>query len=237
MFGAGGFYTQNGSWAAFGGYLLPFSGDRYRWTGGFGYVDLNLKFYGFGAESPFQQSPAHFEIKASATAQRVQARLGATDFYGGLQYIYISARSTFAGELPPGITPRELDSKVGGLGGTLEYDTRDNFLSPQCGVDVFGESTAFDPAFGGDDRFGKSRLQALFFGRPVEHWGYGLRLDARYAWGDMPFFMRPTLSMRGLTAGRYLDKVAVLAEGEPRYWIDARWMLLAFGGAGKVAPS
>jgi hypothetical protein len=237
IYGAAGFYTDTASWGAGGFYLLPISQDRFRWTGGAAYANLNLKFYGFGADSPLQQNPVRFDIKTAATLQRLQARIPSTDFLVGLQYLFLSTKSRFSGELPPEITPRELDINVGGLGGMLEYDTRDNFLSPQRGLDLFGEATAYEPAFGSDSGFGKMRFQAVYYGRPVEHWGYGFRVDVRYAWGDMPFFMRPALDMRGLTAGKYLDKVAVLAEGEPRYWIDERWMLLAFGGAGKVAPS
>ncbi|HET7452526.1 MAG TPA: hypothetical protein VFL12_07280, partial [Thermoanaerobaculia bacterium] len=131
----------------------------------------------------------------------------------------------------------ELESNVGGLGGMVQYDSRDNFLSPRKGVLVHAESSLYEPAFGSDTSFGKARLQALFFGQPLEKWGYGLRLESGYSWGDMPFYMRSTLVMRGLTGGKYLDKVSILAEGEPRYWIDPRWMVLVFGGAGKVAPS
>jgi hypothetical protein len=237
IYGAAGFVTDNGSWGAGGFYLLPFSGDRFRLTGGLGYLDLNLKFYGFGADSPLQKEPIPFDIRTAATSQRVQARLGSSDFYAGVQYLFLATKSRFAGELPPGITPRELNIDVGGLGGRLEYDTRDNFLSPTRGLDLYGEGNAFEPAFGSGSRFGRARIQTLLFGRPAEHWGLGLRVDARYAWGDVPFFMQSTLDMRGLTAGRYLDNVALLAEGEPRYWIDDRWMVLVFGGAGRVAPT
>ena len=229
--------TENGTWGGAGFYLLPFSGDQYRLTGAVGYLDLNLKFYGFGAESPLQDHPLAFTIKTGATFQRFQTRIGSTNFYAGLQYLYLSTRSRFDRELPPEIAERELESSVGGLGGMVEYDSRDNFLSPHRGVLVHGEGNAFEPAFGSDTSFGRARIQTLFFGRPLKHWGYGLRLDTQYAWGDMPFYMRPTLVMRGLTAGKYLDKVSFLAEGEPRFWIDERWMLLAFGGAGRVAPS
>lgn len=34
-----------------------------------------------------------------------------------------------------------------------------------------------------------------------------------------------------------MDNVAVLTEGEARYWIDPRWMVIAFGGVGRVAPA
>jgi len=233
--------TENGTWGGLGLYLLPFSGDRYRLTGALGYLSLNLKFYGFGAESALQDHPVSFTIETGATFQRFQTRIGESSFFAGLQYVYLRTRSRFDGELPDelpaGIAPRELESDVGGLGGIVEYDTRNNFLSPDRGQYVIGETTLFEPAFGSDTSFGKARIQALFFGRPFGRWGYGFRIDANYAWGDMPFYMRPSLSMRGLTAGKYLDKVALLAEAEPRYWIDARWMLLAFGGVGKVAPS
>ena len=237
IFGAAGAYTDNGTWGAGGFYLLPFSEDRFRWTGGGAYADLNLKFYGFGADSPLQQNPVRFDIRTGATFQRVQTRIPGTDFLVGLQYLFLSTKSRFSGELPPEIAPRELAINVGGLGGMAEYDTRDNFLSPQRGLDIFGEASAYEPAFGSDSSFGKMRAQAVFYGRLGAHWGYGLRADVRYAWGDMPFFMRPALDMRGLTAGKYLDKVAVLGEGEPRYWIDERWMLLTFGGVGRVAAS
>jgi hypothetical protein len=228
--------TQNGTWGSLGLYLLPFSGDRYRLTGALGYLSLNLKFYGFGAESVLQEHPVSFTIETGATFQRFQTRIGSSNFYAGLQYIYLRTRSRFDGELPAGIAPRELESDVGGLGGIVEYDTRNNFLSPNRGNYVLGEATAFEPAFGGDASFGKARIQGLFFGRPFGQWGYGFRVDAKYAWGDMPFYMRPALDMRGLTGGKYLDKIALLAEGEPRFWIDERWMLLAFGGVGRVAP-
>jgi hypothetical protein len=201
------------------------------------YAELNLKFYGFGPDSPFQQKPVPFAIKTAAIFQRVQARVGTTDLFVGLQYLYLATKTHFDGEVPPEITPPELDINVGGLGGMVEYDTRDNFLSPTKGIDLFASGNAFEPAFGSDSRFGRTRVQTVFYGRPSAHWGYGLRLEAQYAWGDMPFFMRPALSMRGLTGGKYIDKVAVLAEAEPRYWIDKRWMLLAFGGVGRVAPT
>jgi hypothetical protein len=96
---------------------------------------------------------------------------------------------------------------------------------------------AVEPALGGDGSFGKAQVQAVLYGRLGAHWGYGLRADVRYAWGNMPFFMRPGLDMRGLTRGRYLGKVAVLTEAEPRYWLDERWLVLVFGGLGRVASS
>ena len=237
LFGAAGFYTENGSWGAGGFYFLPLFHDRVRWAGGAAYTDLNLKFYGFGPDSPLQDNPLEFEFLMTAVFQRIQARVGASDLFVGLQYAFLGTKSRFAGGLPPEIPPSELAVNVGGLGGTVEYDTRDNFLSPQTGMDLFGSGTAFEPAFGSDRSFGRARVQTIAFGKVSPRWGYGVRFDAKYAWGDMPFFMRPALTMRGLTAGQYLDKVAVLAEAEPRYWVDKRWMLLAFGGVGRVGPS
>ena len=236
IYGAGGFYTENGSWGAFAAYLFPFEGDKYRWSGALLYTDLNLDFFGFGPDSPLQAHPASFGLRMAGTGQRVQMRMGDSDLFAGLQYIYLATHSTFDGPVPGEIPPRELDVNVGGLGGLVEYDTRDNILSPQHGVDLFANGNAFEPAFGSDSSFGRARIQTVGYGRPGR-FGYGLRFDASYAWGDMPFFMRPALNMRGLQAGKYLDKVAVLVEGEARYWIDNRWMVLGFGGVGRVAPA
>jgi hypothetical protein len=76
LFGAGGFGTVNGSWGAFGGYLIPLRGDRIRWTGGAAYLDLNLKFFGFGPDSPLQENPVSFDItrpRSSSASRPVSA--------------------------------------------------------------------------------------------------------------------------------------------------------------------
>jgi hypothetical protein len=65
--------------------------------------------------------------------------------------------------------------------------------------------------------------------------GYG-----RAASGDAPFFALSSFGtrsdLRGYTPGRYRDKLMVAVQAEYRWRITSRLGLVAFGGAGSVAP-
>jgi hypothetical protein len=233
IIGAGGIYTETKTWAAAGAVLLPLFHNRIRYVGVIGYADVHLEFFGFGSRPA--DNPVRYELIAPLTAHRVQARIGDSDWFAGLSYIFMNSKTSFDGDLPSEITARELDIRLGGLGANLEFDSRDNFLSPRKGVDATGSVTLFGPSFGGQSTFGRAALQGLFYGKPLERWGYGVRVAGGYAWDDVPFFARPYLSMRGLPALKYLDLVSLLGEGELWFQIASRWTALGFGGLGRVA--
>jgi len=233
----GALYTSDGSYGWALALFHPFRHDQFRYLGALGGASLKLDFFGFDPESPFKDEPLGYAIDPLFLLQRLQGRIGKTPLFVGAQYIYLHAKTAFDVALPPEIPTRDLKVTVGGLGTSLELDTRDNFLDARRGMDIIADAMWYGPSFGGDESFGKYQLQGLFYGQPVTRWGYGLRVDARAVSGDAPFFEKPYLAMRGLPALKYASDVTLLGEAELRFSIDARWSLLGFGGAGRVGES
>ena len=58
-----------------------------------------------------------------------------------------------------------------------------------------------------------------------------------FNFGDAPFYDLPSLFLRGIPRGRYIDNAAAVLEAELRYDFTRRWTAIAFGGAGRVAEA
>ena len=215
----------------------PLRQDQYRFVAALGSASLNLDFFGFDPEGPLAEHPIPYTIEPLFAFTRLQGRLGTSDLFIGMQYSYLRAKSRFHGDVPPQIEAFELDEIVGGLGGGLEFDTRDNFLDARRGMDLIATGMWFGPSLGGDESFALFDIQGLFYGQPTQRWGYGLRVDAGLSSGDPPFFEKPSLQMRGLPATKYLNNATLLGEAEVRLSIDKRWTLIGFGGSGRIADT
>jgi hypothetical protein len=235
---AAAFYAGS-SYGAGGGVYRPLHDDRLRYLGAVLGASLDLKFYGFDPDAPLADNPLLYNFKLVGTVQRVSYRLRETPFYVGAQYLFASTKSDFTYDLPRpgGVGNRDLKYTVSGAGLSGEYDTRDNFLDARRGQDVSADVTWFGSALGGTTNFGKFKAEALLYDQPTSQFGYGVRFDVRSAWGDVPFFYAPYLSMRGITAQQFSNNVAMLHEDELRLTVAPRWTLVAFGGAGYTAPA
>lgn len=73
--GAGGGYTQNGTWFAGLGYLGFWKDDKIRYRGIVGYGDINLKYYRSLNFFP-EEISAEFGIKSTFILHQVKFRLG-----------------------------------------------------------------------------------------------------------------------------------------------------------------
>lgn len=236
--GAAAFYAGE-SYGVGGGLYRPLHDDRIRYTGVALGTSLGLKFWGFDPDAALADDPLHYTFKLVGTVQRVSYRLRDTPFYAGVQYLFGSTRSEFDLGLdrPIGVGDRDLKYTLSGAGLSGEYDTRDNFLDARRGQDVTAEVTWYGQALGGTTNFGKFKTEALLYDQPSEEWGYGVRFEARTAWGEVPFFDAPYVSLRGITAQQFSNNVALMQENELRYTVATRWTLVAFGGAGYSAPA
>jgi hypothetical protein len=234
---AAGLYTSDGSYAGALALFYPFRHDQFRYLGALGGASLNLDFYGFDADGPLATDPVPYTIDPHFLVQRLQGRIKQTPFFVGAHYLFVNTKVSFDEALPADVPPRDLETSLGGLGASVELDTRDNLLDAKRGVDVTASSTWYADAFGSDVAFERYQVQGLFYWQPSRTWGYGLRVDSRFSSGDAPFFMKPFLSMRGIASGQYSNDVTLLGEGELRYSLDSRWTILGFGGAGRVAET
>jgi len=65
----------------------------------------------------------------------------------------------------------------------------------------------------------------------------GLRYGSNYSLGDVPFYARPIVQMRGVPAMKYQDKNTTVMETEVSFDIAKRWSLIGFAGIGNAYSS
>lgn len=233
-----GLGTENGTWGAGGLHFGSWFKDRVRYLGVAGYGSLNLKFYGQG-NIDLGSDALEYNLKSFLLIQELKARIFRSDFFGGLRYTFANADSDFGFDRePPGFISNKLQSRVGGLGPVLEYDSRDNILSPNRGISAQVLGQIFDPAFGGEDHYFRVRSYAKLYQHVLnKKLLLGLRLDGQFSGGDVPFYALPFIDMRGIPAMRYQGQYAFVTEGQALWNCWRRWYLLGFVGAGWAVNS
>jgi hypothetical protein len=222
------FKTSNGSMGGGGGYFGTSAGDRFRYMAEVAQVDLNLDFY------TLRGIPREFSMNSPFLKTDGMARIGKSDWFAGARYNYFGGTIRFAGDRPSPVSKAELKSHVGRLALLLDYDSRDNILTPSRGsfaeLDVgiarpwLGSSTSFESLLARDYTY--VPLGSSFV--------LGLRADGTFTRGRVPFYARPYVVLRGVPAMRYQGRDSLVAETELRWNVTRRWSLLAFGGAGKA---
>ena len=231
---AGGMATENGTWGGFGGHFGVWADDRLRYMGGAGGASVNLKFYGIGDE--LGDDGLKYNLKGAGTVQELNARLGSSDFFLGGRYTFFKVKSRFdVDDDIPRVGKREFTSNNGGLGISLNYDTRDNIFTPDRGLNGKLRLIYYDKAFGGDFRY--QLIEGFCIGYlPVRpRLVLGFRLEGKFSGGDVPFYALPFLDMRGVPLMKYQGKDVALLEAEARWNIYERWSMVGFAGAGKVS--
>jgi hypothetical protein len=219
--------TENGTSAMGAGYLGFWDHDRWRYTGALGKAELQLDYFSVSGEA------RAYRLDGEAIVQQMLRRVGSSRWYAGGRYAYFSSRSRFAGERPDDVPQRELDSSIGRLGIVVDYDSRDNIFTPNCGLFLEVEASVARRAFGSDTDHEAGSARIFGF-QPMGDFILGLRADARGSRGDVPFYAEPYVALRGVPAARYQDKNALAAEAELRWNITSRWAAVHFGGVGKA---
>jgi hypothetical protein len=229
-----GMYTANGSWAAGGGRIgsFPKAGIKYRVLAG--YAGLNLDFYRT-FEQVGEQKFA-FNIKTLPVLLNVSKNIGKTDLYLGAQYVFAKTQLAYRPDEPmPDWVPKEdIESNVAPLTMFFDWDRRDNFFTANKGTRL-NVQYAIDDNWTGSD-YDYQRLHGMFtwFFDPKPTWISGLRVEAQHVYDTPPFYLLPSLSMRGVPAVRYQGATIVLTETEQRIDFNRRWSMVVFGGLGKA---
>ena len=243
-----GAYTGNDSWFIGGGHMGFFKQGRIRYTGGGGYGDINLDYYGSGNVT--LNRPVELKTKATGVFQSLQFKLGNSPFFAGMSQQYISANisvNTFGSiedRLPPAFIDAlknlfTTDVTTSALGVNLELDTRDNIFSPHQGYRYKFEQLFFRGSFGSDIDYELYKLQGLNYWKMSPHWRLGLKVASEYARSDdlLPPFATPSISLRGIPAARYQGEFVAAMETELTWQVNSRWSVLGFAGAGRASNS
>jgi Omp85 superfamily domain len=231
---AGGLYTANGSWGAFGGHKGIWKNGRIRYTGGGGFASVNIDYYpdNIGLEL----DPVEFNLKGFGFLQEILFQMGSAPIYIGPNYNFTSVEAS----IPSSMSEDDLSdltdkSSTAGLGLVLFFNDIDNEFTPNEGVQARIEAKRYADYFGGDYEYWKLRMEATGLVPAGDSFVFGLHGEGQRSSSDAPFWDQPFISLRGIPAMRYLGPMAVTAEAEIRWDFTSRWSILGFGGAGIVA--
>ncbi|MEN8157138.1 MAG: hypothetical protein ABFS10_09310 [Bacteroidota bacterium] len=230
----GGMYTENGSWGLVGGHSGVWKNDHIRYVGGAYYGSMNLTYYPPRLSILFPDGLG-FNLETMGVIQQIAFRMGEVKLFGGFRYKFSSTTVTPDMGLDlPNVEPWELKNRLGGVGPLLFLDYRDNTFSPNKGVFAKASYAHYAPWLGGDVTFNMSSLFGLWFANPTSWLTTGLRAELQNSWGDIPFFVKPFVNLRGIPAMRFQDYNTLTFETEERFDLTTRWSLTAFGGVAKA---
>ena len=229
----GGLATENGTWGVMAGDMRHWMGDRLQTLVGVVRASVNLDFYGIGRDNALKDHPVSYTLEPVAGLVRAKYRLGGSKFWAGLGYALATTQVTFdAPVATPGLPDVQRTSRVGGLTPSLSYDSRNNIFTPMSGTFVEVTAGFFSPALGGDSEFQRYSLIAIHYLPLHEDVTMGVRGDATVSSGDVPFYMRPFIFLRGAPVMRYQGEEIAQVEAEVRWQCWKRFSLVGFAGYG-----
>jgi hypothetical protein len=235
IFGGAIAATENGTRAGAVGGLFTFQEDRWRYRGGVGSAHVNLDFYGIGGSLDTGDPRIGYTLDGAVSSQQVLRRLGDSNHFLALRWIYLDLDSTFDPEQErPLLSDREVARRSSGLGLSWEYDGRDNFFTPSRGAFAAVDAVLYGPTIGSDNTFQIYRAYVYSYVPLGASFVFGGRFDARAARGDVPFYQLPYIDLRGIPAVRYQDENVDVIEAELRWNVTSRWALVGFGGVGRA---
>jgi outer membrane protein assembly factor BamA len=229
-----GLATENGTWGALGGWSASWLDGRLQTLVGAGYASINLDFFGVG-KGDLNDAPAGYNVEAFGGMAEARYRILRQPLYAGLRYTFASTNVSFDnGLLPAGVKPAELDATLSGLTPILIYDTRDSIFTPTTGLYLEANAGLFSRALGGDFDFQNPTLTALVYHPLGRALTLGVKANLQMSFGDMPFYLRPGIVLRGVEARRYLGEHAAEVEAELRWQFSSRFSVVGFVGVGSA---
>jgi hypothetical protein len=229
----GGLATENGTRGLMAGDVRHWRDDRIQTLVGGVYASVNLDFYGLGEDSALEDHPLSYTIEPLGGGVRARYRFGDSRIWGGLTYALAETRvSSEDASSIAGLADLPVDSRVGGLVPALTYDSRDNIFTPTRGAYIEGSAGLFAEALGGDDSFQRIGLTYIGYWPCPHALTLGVRGGMTLSLGDVPFYMRPFINLRGAPILRYQGEHAGEVETEARWQFWRRFSLVGFAGFG-----
>jgi Omp85 superfamily domain len=229
---AGGFGTANGSWGAAAADLRYWLEDHVQTMVGGIFASVNLDFYGLGKDSALAEHPLRYNLEPKAGVLRAKYRFGNSSAWAGLGYAFASTKVSFdAPADTPQIPAYDKTSNVGQLTASVFFDTRDNVFTTLDGVYLEGNFSLAGKALGADSTFERASVVAIQY-LPLPHdFYFGVRTEGDASFGDAPFYMKPSVTLRGVPAMRYQGDEVFELEAELRWQFWKRLSVLGFMGA------
>jgi len=234
-----GMYTNTDSWMAGGFHDGNWKDDLYRFRVLAGTGEFNLDFFGIGDDPLLADNPLKYNLASDILYTQFLRRLpGSEDWYLGIRYIFTDANVTFKlDSLDPRLPQISEDMKTSSLGLMSAYDSRDNNYYPTEGTNFEFIWLRDDNKWGSDFEFDKIITRYNTYLPLTSNDVLAFRADFASADEGTPFYLLPTLKMRGFPMGRYKDKNSLSGHAEWRHKFKPRWGFILFYEIGSIATS
>jgi hypothetical protein len=231
----GGMGTANGSWGAVAGDTRYWLDDHVQTLAGAVYASVNLDYHGIGHDGRFENNPLRYNLEPKGGALIGKYRFGNSRVWAGIGYAFASTQVTFeAPASTPGLPDFDSVSNVGALLPSIKLDNRDNIFTPLRGTFLEASTMVGGKWLGGDNNFARVSLTAIQYVPLPYRLFLGVRGDASASLGDAPFYIQPSISLRGVPMQRYQGEEIAQLEAELRWQFWGRWSVLGFTGAGNA---
>ena len=227
-----GMYTENDTWMAGGAHMGVWKNDSIRYTGALATGSINIKFYRNILD---QDLTVDTTIEPDILYQGLKFRLAGSKFFAGASYLLMDTSNKIGfTSIDPSFKNSSRDAAIIF---SLEYDSRNTIFTPTDGISSSIEATLFSEAVGSDTDFEKYKAKIYYFTPLSKTFVLGLRGDIQTISGsdrDIPFYMYPFVSLRGIPVMRYQGETVGVAEAELGWNLTSRWSVLGFAGAGRT---
>ena len=231
-----GIYTDKATWGAglfHDNYLLN---DHLRIRAGIGTGEVNLEYYAGSQYDILKNRSFGYSVKGDIGLLQLQGRIPGTEsWYAGTRATYLGSEVTFDfTELIEFIPEFSVEADLITLTLGLTFDNRNDNYYPSSGrfFDIwFGRN---DSRWGSDAEFNRTTLNYSQYVPVSSNHIIAVSLNASEVDGDTPFFLKPSLNMRGFVTTKYQDEAAASAHIEWRYKFATRWGSMVSYEAGSV---
>jgi hypothetical protein len=232
VFGGG---TENGTWLAGAFHAGFWKQDRIRYLGAIARTSANIEFYGSGNIELPDNKAVNLNLDAWLLLQQIKFRVAETGLFLGGRYMFFKTDNTY--ELPinvPEFDTIQSQSTLSEVSSVIDYDTRNNIFTPTKGYFLELTGTYSDTWMGGEALYGRIGLTLIGYFPASDKLVLGLRHESHYTFGDVPYYARPIVNMRGVPLMKYQNKNTTVFEGEMDWNIYKRWSLVGFTGIGNA---
>jgi outer membrane protein assembly factor BamA len=170
--------------------------------------------------------------------QQLRFRIAESNFFAGGRYIYFDTDNTF--DIPidiPEFEGSEISSTLSEASVILNFDTRNNIFTPTKGFLMELSGTYSDTWMGGEDLYGRITTRLIGYVPASGKAVLGVRQENAFTLGDVPFYARPIIMLRGAPLMKYQDKNTTVMEAEINWNVYKRWNLVGFTGMGNAFSS
>ena len=236
--GVAGLATENKTWGAGVFHRHIFGENRVRTMTAVFKPDVRVNY--FGNNNPvLEENPVSIRMDSWVVLQKVEARLGDSNFYAGASYSYFNTEVTF--DTIPGrpiineiLKGLNTNSTISAIRPGVTYDSRNNAFTPTRGINAEVSVNYSAKWLGSSDDFTTLHTDFLAYLPISERLNSGWRFQGSYLLGEAPFYAYPFVSLRGIPALRYQGDNVLVSETEWSYNVYRRWTLLGFFGGGKA---